>query len=232
MQIPVTAYQAGLGPRELRVLRPAGPALRATLRYDGRDYAMLATSGAALRIAAFWEMAARSRHTLVHLPVRGDGTAPPSWHAFATAGRGLDLLLAPRALAFPGHEWKALRSRLGPGRASTYSLPDPVLDPPADAAPAEIWNRESTHRLDLTVHAETLIASGDRAALRYARDLFTHVGRGSLEPDRTSGPGYLGNEIHASDPVLRRHEAGIYLYVPRDRYWVTAQAGTAEVSDR
>jgi hypothetical protein len=220
VQIPIVVYRVRLGARDVKVIRPAGARLRATLRFSGSDYTMFASSGAALRVAAFWEIAARSRNTLVHLPVRGDGTAPPCWReVFTASGSGVDLLLAPRALQFPGHAWKGLRARLGMGAAASFSLPSTVLDPAAEHAPARIWDRESTHRLDLALHAQTLVVSGDPVALRYGKGLLTHVGQASMREDEKDRFGYTGNEIDESDPVLRRHDAGIYLYIPRVQRW-------------
>jgi len=80
--------------------------------------------------------------------------APRGWHEIVAAGLGLDLLLAPRELQFPGHEWKVLRSRLGRGNPATFTLPPNALDRSDERADAEVWHRESTHRLDLAVHAQ------------------------------------------------------------------------------
>src|SRR5579884_3585161 len=145
--------------------------------------------------------------------------APRGWHEIVAADLGLDLLLAPRALQFPGHEWKALRSRLGRGNPATFTLPPNALDTSDERADAEVWRRESTHRLDFAVHAQTLVVTGDRVALRYGRDLFTHVGRQSMREGEKDTVGHTSNEIHESEPVLRRHDAGLYLWIPREQWW-------------
>lgn len=216
----MTIHTARLGVREFRVIRPAGAPLRASLRFGGDNHMVFASSGAAMRIAAFWEIAARSPHTLVHVPLRGDGTAPQGWHEIVTAGSGLDLLLTPRQMQFAGHEWKRLRSRLGRGRSATFALPPGAIDSEDKRAFTKLWDRESTRKLDLAVHAETLVVTGDRTTLRYGRDLFTHVGRESLRARGSDPLSYTSNEIHESDVVLRRHESGIYLWIPRDQRWV------------
>jgi hypothetical protein len=55
VQIPVTTHEVRLGARGLRVLRPAGPPLRAALRCHTGNYSMLAASGAALQAAVAWK---------------------------------------------------------------------------------------------------------------------------------------------------------------------------------
>lgn len=147
----MTIHRARLGAREFRVIRPAGAPLHASLRLADNHHTVYASSGAAMRIAAFWEIAARSPHTLVHVPLHGDGTAPRGWHDITNRYPAHDLLLAPQRMRFPRHEWKRLRARLGQGSPATFTLPPNALDSIEERALDERWNRENTRRLDLWI---------------------------------------------------------------------------------
>jgi hypothetical protein len=127
--------------------------------------------------------------------------APRGWHEIVAAGLGLDLLLAPRELQFPGHEWEVLRSRLGRGNPATFTLPPNALDRSDERADAEVWHRESTHRLDFAVHAQRHVRPHQQRDSRERTGPATPRRRPlPVDPPRTA---VELNEIHA-EALMKR----------------------------
>ncbi|GIG56271.1 hypothetical protein Lfu02_06430 [Longispora fulva] len=153
-----------LGPREYRVLRPARP-IRHAMLYEGRLGAQLTVDKAAtVDLAMAWALAARSPHTLVHLPLRAarpDSEREPGQLP-------LDLVLLHHSLAFPVSRWKDVRARLGPGTPHQVTLPSSVLPALGPAAHDRRHHRGFRDHLRWDVAADTLFLTGSRAAFELA----------------------------------------------------------------
>lgn len=149
--------------KQYRVIRPARPIRHAPL-YEGRLGAQLTVDKAAtIDLAAAWWLAARSRHSLVYLPLRSSG---------ATCGEGyggprLDLVLLHHSLGFPVSRWKEVRARLGGAVPHTVRLP---AQPFPDLAPADWRHRDFQDHLRWNIAADTLFLIGSRTAFERDAD--------------------------------------------------------------
>lgn len=151
-----------LGPRAYRVVRPAGPVGHIAL-YDGHTRLggqCSVDKDAAADLATAWWLAARSRRSLVYLPLRSsDSTCGREY-----GGRRLDLVLLHHSLALPVSRWKEIRGRLRAGEVST-------VRPTADGFPRftrqehrESLFADSRDRLDWRIATDTLFVVGSRRA--------------------------------------------------------------------
>lgn len=213
VKMPVTIHHGRLGAREYRVLRPAVPIRGVALRDDKDWYGSLCTrSGEAIRIAALWHLAAQSRHTVVHIPLRLDQRALTDSEKWFT-GQPLDILLVHHSLQLPASSWKQLRARLDRGRPH---LADPGIDIHAERE-AQAWHTEPVYDrnevLDLTVHASTLVVAGSERTLFAGAYPFLDVGlRGPRLVRSKSDIQLYSNSLHPLDGLLR-HESGKGIYL-------------------
>ena len=151
----VTVHRARSGPREYRVLRSAPGPGRLALRDEYHWLTLYADRAGLTRLLAMWALAARSPHTLVHLPLRdrpapaGPSTTP----MYQGEHPALDLVLAHHSLHFRPSSWRHLRSRLGPGRPQTTGTP-------ADDFPAEPRSAGRFHHRDFRDHLHFATAAG------------------------------------------------------------------------
>ncbi|MER7756303.1 hypothetical protein [Kitasatospora sp. NPDC097643] len=166
MKLRTKIHRVRLGRDEYRVVTAAPQAGRAVL-YDG-DWSMqmyLDRQGAQ-DLAAAWALAARSRRSLVHLPLRAaDGPAGLPWD-IGPDGR-LDLLLVHHSLGLPPSRWKEIRARLGTGTPHTADVPATDF-PPEEAIDHD--RRNFTGWLDelrFAGAAHTLVVTGSATAFRW-----------------------------------------------------------------
>jgi hypothetical protein len=116
-------------------------------------------------VAALWHLAVRSRHSLVHLPLRTDAAAL-AHSAQWWEGRSLDLLLLHHSFQVAPSRWKDIRRKLDRGRPARA---DSGVDPQAEfrARIGKPWlPHDSADVPDLTDSADTVVATGSTAALR------------------------------------------------------------------
>lgn len=164
MRQRVRVGQVRLGSEEYRVLRFDPPPPRAFLFDDmGWAQAMYVDRDAAATLAAAWGLAARSRHSLVHLPMRAND--PPE--GVARDGlEPLDLVLVHHSLQFPPSRWPAVRARLGRGRLQAVTLPDDVFPGPESIDYDRTRYRENRDHLRFDLAARTLFLTGSSEAFR------------------------------------------------------------------
>jgi hypothetical protein len=155
-----------LGRDEYRVIRPARPPRHAPL-YEGRLGGQLTVDkAAAVDLACAWWLAARSRHSIVYLPLRTSR---------ATCGdeygdRRLDLVLLHHSIAFPVSRWKAVRARLSTAAPHTVRLPDRPF-PELTAADHEPRRYDDFRdHLRWRIAADTLFLVGSRRAFEFEAD--------------------------------------------------------------
>ncbi|WP_066375286.1 hypothetical protein [Herbidospora mongoliensis] len=169
---PVLVSKVRLGSDEYRVVRPAR-AVENALLYEGRYGAHFEIGKrAAVVLAMAWGLAARSPHSLIHLPLRGPTSADDV--------RPLDLVLLHHRLAFPVSRWKEVRARLGRGAPHRVTLP-PRAFRRASHHPQR--HREFRDHLRWSVAADTLLLIGSRTAF----ELEVHRVRALAE----DGPAHL-----------------------------------------
>ncbi|WP_067963325.1 hypothetical protein [Nocardiopsis trehalosi] len=194
LRVRVVRRRVRTGNRELTIVRPE-PLLRCVALYRRNDdeWRMSVDRPDGRRLAALFLLAARSSHSLIHLPTRSAALAPAFDDEHEVT---FDLVLAPRALQFrPGH-WKRVRqlasSRANSGSVTSVSPPLADLPEPGPEMPLGLWpyqyqelmarqqreqpsNWQRPPRIQDQIQAETLFLTGDpmdyRAAARDLVDL-------------------------------------------------------------
>ncbi|MET8702504.1 hypothetical protein ABZW10_27110 [Kitasatospora sp. NPDC004723] len=135
--------------------------------YDnGWSLDMYVDRQAAESLAVAWGLAARSRRSLVHVPLKAGREGPAGIGEWQRSSVVLDLVLVQPALGFPPSRWKAVRGRLGAGRPHTMEIP--ATDFPRggedDDRPARRGNRRDELRFGHA--AGTLFLTGTATAFR------------------------------------------------------------------
>ncbi|MET9397050.1 hypothetical protein [Kitasatospora sp. NPDC002965] len=152
-------------------------------------------------LATAWALAARSRRSLVHLPLRAWARGPVGMSDWVHNGLGLDLVLFQHGVGLPPSRWKEVRARLGAGAPHTVDIPD--TDFPAEDGIDYARHRHAEWRdgLHFAIAARTLFVSGTAEAFRWSGSLVRSLG--------TEGPaaaaGYSGG-VHYC--VELDHEPG------------------------
>lgn len=175
---PVLVSAVRLGSRSYRVVRPARPPAFAGLREGRLGLQFCVDKHSAAMFALAWGLAARSPHTIVHLPLRAAAAADPcDW------GRPLDLVLLHHSLVFPPSRWKEVRARLGAGRPHTVTLPPGTWPSRPVADHRRTWHREYRDHLLWSVAADTLVLTGSREAYELRAEQIRELAE--------DGPAYL-----------------------------------------
>ncbi|WP_162834338.1 hypothetical protein [Amycolatopsis circi] len=161
MKVRAQLRHARLDGREWRVLRP-DPGLDTAVLYEKGPWpGMCVDRRAAYRIGVLWLLAARSRHTVIHLPLRASRTpAEPEF-----TGRRLDLVLSHHTAQLRVSHWPRLRAALGPARPHTVRVP-------ADRRPVERPHWRTRDRLYDRIHADTMFLTGSAAVFRHTAEYF------------------------------------------------------------
>ncbi len=209
MNLKIREHRGRLGAEQYRVIRPANPVTGAVLADKNPWFVLELDADAAFTITGLWMLAARSRHTLIHLPLRGNTPPEPSL-ASVTVGE-LDLVLSHRDLQFAPNRWKQLRHRLGVGAPHIISWnPNdvPVWDEVHELnrqARRRSSRRDSFHQ---RLHAHTLFMAGNgvafRRTARYVLDM-------ALRRPGLGDPGnYHSATLHPADGHFATTGQGIY----------------------
>ncbi|MGO1055211.1 hypothetical protein [Crossiella sp. CA198] len=195
MRTPISVHHARLDGRDWRVIRPAGGFARAGLWDMDRWWQLQVDRGSAYRLGVLWLLAARSRHTIIHVPLRtGDqavGADP--------RGRRMDLVLSQHSLQFRAAHWPRLRAALGKGKQATAQLPDDDLPDPAGIDYRARHHRENRDLLNEQVHADTVFLAGSAPVFRQTASLFFDLAQLTPEPGPDS---HVCTEFHSGDGVL------------------------------
>ncbi|MFE7562000.1 hypothetical protein [Kitasatospora sp. NPDC057500] len=197
-----TVHRVRHGGEEYRVVK-AGPRSGRAVMYDKEwSLDMYVDRRAAAGLAVAWGLAARSRRSLVYVPLKADREGPKGLDDRHRSPVALDLVLAHHSLGFPPSRWKAVRGRLGPGKPHTVEIPENEFS----------WEEQFDHgrrlfrgwrdelRFDLAAH--TLFLTGSATAFRLSGALLHSLTTDgparaleypgthecvTLEPDGTSG---------------------------------------------
>ncbi|MCK2244589.1 MULTISPECIES: hypothetical protein [unclassified Crossiella] len=200
MRTPISVHHARLDGRDWRVIRPAGWFAHAGLWDEDWWLRLRVDRGSAHRLGVLWLLAARSRHTIIHVPLRtGD-------HPVRTdpQGRRMDLVLSQHSLQLRAARWPRLRAALDKGKPETAQLPESDLPDPAEIGYGARHHRENRDLLNEQVHADTVFLAGSAPVFRQTASRFFDLAQLTPEPDAHvctefhSGDGVLGNarEIH------------------------------------
>lgn len=160
----VSVSTARLDGVDYRILRPQRPAGHATLRESRFGAQLSLGKAAAVDFAGAWWLAARSPHTLVHLPLRSSATSCGEEYG----GRKLDLVLLHHTLGFRAANWKRVRVRRSPPAMHTVTLPPRPFRPFEREDYERFFHREFRDHLHWAVAADTLFVIGSRLAYELA----------------------------------------------------------------
>ncbi|MGW7535955.1 hypothetical protein [Amycolatopsis sp. NPDC054798] len=197
MKVRAQLRHARLDGREWRVLRP-DPGLDTALLFrldpdmEMSQVEMYVDRRAAYRIGVLWLLAARSRHTIIHLPLRaGRIPAEPEF-----SGRPLDLVLSQHTAHLRPSQWPRLKAALGPARPHTVRVP-------ADRYPIEWPEWPVRDRLLDRFHADTMFLTGSAAVFRYVAEHFLDLAfsaPGSAPGEET--PQHACFDVHYSTRMM------------------------------
>lgn len=161
-----TLSHVSLGSETYRVMQPAKTPAHASLHDGYLGWHLSIDKRATLDLAAAWWLAARSRHSLIYLPLRSS----PALCGQEYNGRRLDLVLLHHSLAFPVSRWKRVRSGLGKGRPHKVELHADGFRKFSSEEHDQGFHREFRDRLDWRVAADTLFVIGSRPAFERRAD--------------------------------------------------------------
>ncbi|GLW45131.1 hypothetical protein Stsp02_07930 [Streptomyces sp. NBRC 14336] len=153
MRLRLTEFRPRTGPYEHRVVQPRTPLRHTSLTAPEPIGLLLGDHDGLNRLAALFSLAAFSRHTIVHVPLR-DGVPPDEgW------GERVDLVLAHTSYGLRPSQWPGLRHRLRQGTPLTART-----DEARTARDARAWQETPWEREDLrhVTHARTLFLFGTR----------------------------------------------------------------------
>ncbi len=208
MILKVRAHHPRLGARHYRVIRPASPIRGAVLSDNNPWFTLDLDATAAFTIAGLWMLAGRSRHTLIHIPLRRNA---PDVSGVVRGSDQLDLVLSHTDLQFAPHRWKDLRHRLGHGAPHSVSWnPDdvPTWDEVHEAN-RRARQRECRDRFHQHLHSHTLFLAGTtqafRRTARYVLDMALH------RPDPNQPGSYHSATLHPADGHFAAGCQGLYL---------------------
>ncbi|MFD4508268.1 hypothetical protein [Streptomyces sp. NPDC058457] len=156
MRLRLREFRPCTGPHEHRIVQPRQPLRHTSLRAPSPIGTLTGDHDGLNRLAGLLAFAARSRHTIVHVPLR-EGVPPEE-------GQGLliDLVLVHHTLGLRAAQWPELRQRLRQGTPLTVRT-----DEARAARDAAVWRARqgrADHRDELrhTTHANTLFLFGSR----------------------------------------------------------------------
>ncbi len=210
MILKIRVHEGRLGANQYRVIRPATPVTGAVLADNSLWFVLELDAPAAFTITGLWMLAARSRHTLVHIPLRGNTPPEPS-HATVTIGE-LDLVLSHHDLQFAPNRWKHLRRHLQAGAPHTVSWnPNDV---PAWDQVHEL-NRQARQRssrhdgFHQHLHSHTLFLAGNGSAFRRTARYILDTAFWQPDPDHPHN--HHSATTHPADGHFATTGQGIYL---------------------
>ncbi|MFJ4669604.1 hypothetical protein [Kitasatospora purpeofusca] len=160
MELRTTVHRVRHGGEEYRVVKAVPRSGRAVLFRKEWSLDMFVDLEGARSVAAAWGLAARSRRSLVYVPLRAEREGPgglPGWFHSPV----VDLVLVQGGLGFPVSRWKAVRGRLGAGHSQVMEIPE--TDFSGETEP-EDWRRDE---LRFGFASETLFLTGSAEAFRW-----------------------------------------------------------------
>ncbi|MFC7330721.1 hypothetical protein [Marinactinospora rubrisoli] len=164
MRLRLREHRPRLDGRVHRVLQPRSP-LEQTVLADvvGRWTPLVGDQDGLARLAALFALAARSRFSVLYVPLRQNRKLA-DW---AFAANALDLVLVHHSLGLRRSAWPELRRRLGTGRPITVDTDEHRWQ--HVRLTAERWTHaDFRDRLLPAAHAETLFLAGSRPVFRDA----------------------------------------------------------------
>lgn len=173
VKLRLTVRHARLDGRDFRIIQPRVTPPHATLRDADGSFLLRLDRATAWQFAAFWELAARSPRSIVHLPIRANALAFDSgWQQDMAP---LDLLLVHHRVQLRPSAWPRIRARLDTGRPHTADLANVSLrdrDEPWDPRLAHRANRD---RFVHHVYARTLMLTASTPVFANVVGCFTRV---------------------------------------------------------
>jgi hypothetical protein len=156
MRLSLTEFRPRTGPHEHRVVQPRHPLRHTSLTAPEPIGQFLGDHDGLNRLAGLFSFAAYSRHTIVHVPLRGGIPPDEGW------GERVDLVLAHHSYGLRPSKWPELRRTLKAGAPLSVRTDETRTRRDADA-----WQRRQTHadfrdELRHATHARTFFLFGSR----------------------------------------------------------------------
>jgi hypothetical protein len=169
MRLRLRQFRPRIGPHEHRVVQPWQPLRHTSLRAPEPIGWLFGDHDGLNRLAGLFSFAAYSRHTIVHVPLRG--SLPPD----EGVGEPVDLVLAHHTFGLRPSRWPQLRRELVNGTPLTVRT-----DEARTARDATSW-RERRERADSrdelrhATHARTFFLFGSRDVFAETATIFAHA---------------------------------------------------------
>ncbi|WP_027944070.1 hypothetical protein [Amycolatopsis taiwanensis] len=216
MKVAVQVRRARIDGRDWRVISPADGTGNAGLWTNDYWRELYVDRRAAYRIGVLWLLAARSRHTIIYLPLRNGRQPAHPEHD----GRRMDLVLSQHSLCLRASQWPRLRSALGRGLPQTAQVPANYLPDPAGIDYEARHHRDNRDRLRERIHGDTLFLTGSTPVFRETADRFFDIAFGA--PGSAPGeepPAHYCARFHWADGVLSNTDE---IHVQYRSRWLTA----------
>ncbi|MGW4594311.1 hypothetical protein ACWEOA_03090 [Streptomyces sp. NPDC004457] len=205
MRLRLREFRPRTGPHEYRIIQPRHTLRHTSLRAPDPVGMLLGDHDGLDRLAALFAFAARSPHTIVHVPLR-DGVPPDEG-----VGEPVDLLLVHESLGLRPSRWPDLRRRLRQGTPLTVRT-----DEARTARDAAAWTERrdrADFRGDLrhATHARTFFLFGHRHVFAGTATRFADAaGRGPYQKRVGEGRmAYLGSFLPLVDVPGGGHPAEV-----------------------
>ncbi|WP_431965130.1 hypothetical protein [Actinacidiphila sp. bgisy160] len=205
MRLRLRHFRPRTGPVEHRVVQPWHPP-RHTALTDPAMYGFLVGDHSGLStLAGLFSFAACSRHTVVHVPLRGG--VPLDEEAYLEAGGGrVDLVLVHHSLGLRVSAWPRLRRRLTGGVPLTVHTDEARTARDADAWWKRYGHADSRDLLRPVGHARTLFLVGSRGTFSFAAtQLARAAGQGPRQKGVVKGHMALVEQL---TPLLESRDRG------------------------
>ncbi len=207
MRLRLREFRPRTGPHEHRIVQPRHTLRHTSLRAPDPVGMLLGDHDGLNRLAGLFSFAARSPHTIVHVPLR-DGVPPDEG-----VGDLVDLVLAHDSLGLRPSQWPDLRRRLRQGTPLTIRT-DEARTARDAAARSERRDRAGS-RSDLrhVTHARTFFLFGHRELFAETATCFADAaGRGPYQDRVAEGRmAYLGSFLHLADPPGGGHPVEVMI---------------------
>lgn len=177
MQLRLREFRPRSGPHQHRIVQPRQPLRHTSLRAPEPIGLLCGDHDGLNRLAGLFSFAACSRHTIVHVPLRGG--VPPA----EGVGELVDLVLVHQSYGLRPSKWPALRRAPGGGVPLTVRS-----DEARTARDGASWHRRAAHAgfrdvLRHTTHARTFFLFGSRDV--FAMTAMSFARAAGLGPRRT-----------------------------------------------
>ncbi|PTM89059.1 hypothetical protein LXH13_17505 [Streptomyces spinosirectus] len=169
MRLRLHEFRPRLGPHEHRVVQPRPPLRHTSLTAPDPIGLLLGDHDGLSRLSGLFSFAARSRRTIVHVPLR-DGVPPDEG-----CGERVDLVLAHHTSGLRPGMWPELRRRLRQETPLTVRTDEARTARDAEAWRVRFGRADFRDELRHATHARTLFLFGSRGVFAETATSLAHA---------------------------------------------------------